>query len=216
MVTYYLSFLLFTIHWDVQDNCKVWTRNMIVMFGASYRQATSRIHLVWALKQWNVLVIYVVRMIIVLCFNILLLAMKLFGVANIPNFQNLGTVLWNLWFVPSIVSFAIPHPCLQICNYQMYYVVHKFPNLSRATIHLGIHVHPIAKGKCRESFKEMKNMVINEVYRTPTVTILPIVLLTSKTFFLSLVQWRWGRSYRAFKGWKNKSNFVKVCCFMLL
>jgi hypothetical protein len=51
---------------------------------------TSIIHLVWALEQRNVLVIYVVKMIIVLCSNILLLAMKLFGVAIIPSFQNLG------------------------------------------------------------------------------------------------------------------------------
>jgi hypothetical protein len=64
----------------------------------------------------------------------------------------------------------------------MYYVVHKFPTFSRAKIHLGIHVHLIAKGKCRKSLKEMKNMVINEVNNTPTTTILAIVLLTSKTF----------------------------------
>jgi len=65
----------------------------------------------------------------------------------------------------------------------MYYVVHKFPNLSRIVIHLGIHAHPIAKGKCRKSFKEMKNMVVNEVYYTPIITTLAIVLLVSKTFF---------------------------------
>jgi hypothetical protein len=64
----------------------------------------------------------------------------------------------------------------------MYYVVHKFPNLSRIAIHLGFHAHPIAKGKCRESFKEMKNIVVNEVYCTPTITTLAIVLLVSKTF----------------------------------
>jgi hypothetical protein len=63
---------------------------MMVMFGASCRQMTSIIHLVWALEQRNVLVIYVVEMILVLCSNILLLAMKLFGVAIIPSFQNLG------------------------------------------------------------------------------------------------------------------------------
>jgi hypothetical protein len=66
---------------------------MMVMFGASCRQATSKIHLVRALKRQNALVIYVVIMIIVLCFNILLLVMKLFGVAIIPNFQNLGIIL---------------------------------------------------------------------------------------------------------------------------
>jgi hypothetical protein len=49
----------------------------------------------------------------------------------------------------------------------MYYLVHKFPNLSRVMIHLGTHSHPVAKGKCRKSFQEMKNMVVDEVYYTP-------------------------------------------------
>jgi hypothetical protein len=83
----------------------------------------------------------------------------------------------------------------------MYYVVHKFPNISRAMIHLGIHVHPIAKGKCRKFFKEMKNMVINKVYCTPIAMILAIVLLANKTFlFYHLLNERRGRSYGAFKG----------------
>ncbi len=109
-MTYSLNFLLFTIHWDILENCKVWTKNMMVMFGASCRQMTSIIHLVWALEQRNVLVIYVVEMIIVLCSNILLLAMKLFGVAIIPSFQNLGIDSWNLWFVPSVLSFMVLCP----------------------------------------------------------------------------------------------------------
>jgi hypothetical protein len=29
----------------------------------------------------------------------------------------------------------------------MYYVVHKFANLSKATIHLGTHAHPVANNK---------------------------------------------------------------------
>jgi hypothetical protein len=42
--------------------------------------------------------------------------------------------------------------CLQTCSCRMYYVVHKFPNLSRVAIHLGIHAHPIVDSKCKESF----------------------------------------------------------------
>jgi hypothetical protein len=64
----------------------------------------------------------------------------------------------------------------------MYYVVHKFPNLSRAMIHLGTHAHLIIDGKCRESFQEMKNMVVEEVCCTPIVTTSTIVLTISKTF----------------------------------
>jgi hypothetical protein len=64
----------------------------------------------------------------------------------------------------------------------MYYVVHKFPNLLKAVIHLGTHAHPVVDGKCKKSFQEMKNMVVDEVYCTPTTTTLTIVLFMSKTF----------------------------------
>jgi hypothetical protein len=64
----------------------------------------------------------------------------------------------------------------------MYYVVHKFPNLSKAIIHLGTHAHSIANGKCRESFQEMKNMVEDKVCHTPTTTTSTIALFTNKTF----------------------------------
>jgi len=39
--------------------------------------------------------------------------------------------------------------CLQTCNCKMYYVVHKFPNLSRVVIHLGAHALLVVNGKCR-------------------------------------------------------------------
>jgi len=45
----------------------------------------------------------------------------------------------------------------------MYYVVHKFLNLSKATIHLGTHAHLIINDKCKQSFQEMKNMVVDDV-----------------------------------------------------
>jgi hypothetical protein len=45
MVTYYLSLLLFIIHWDILDNCKVWTKSLMVMFSASCKLVTSIIHL---------------------------------------------------------------------------------------------------------------------------------------------------------------------------
>jgi len=73
---------------------------------------------------------------------------------------------------------------LQTCSCRMYYVVHKFPNLSRATIHLDTHSHPIIKGMCKESFLEMKNMVVDEVCRMPTVTSSTIASSMSKSFLL--------------------------------
>jgi hypothetical protein len=41
MVTYYLNFLLFVIHWDILENWKVWIESMMVMIGASCILVTS-------------------------------------------------------------------------------------------------------------------------------------------------------------------------------
>jgi hypothetical protein len=62
---------------DILENCKVWIKSMMVMFGASCRPLTSRNRLDWALKWWNDLGICVIRIIIVFYFNIILCTMKL-------------------------------------------------------------------------------------------------------------------------------------------
>jgi hypothetical protein len=41
----------------------------------------------------------------------------------------------------------------------MYYVIHKLQSLSRATIHLGMHEHLVAKGMCKEALEEIKVLV---------------------------------------------------------
>jgi hypothetical protein len=64
----------------------------------------------------------------------------------------------------------------------MHYVAHKFPNLSKVAIHLGTHLHQVTKGMCRESFQEMKNMVVDEVCHKPTATSSTISLSMSKIF----------------------------------
>ncbi len=78
----------------------------MVMLGASCKLLTSRICWKWQ----NAMDICVVKMIFVLCCNVLLHAMKLFAMVIICNFQYLDNVSWNPWFVPPIVSFAIFHP----------------------------------------------------------------------------------------------------------
>ncbi len=40
--------------------------------------------------------------------------------------------------------------CLQTCSCKMYYVVHKFPHISKAAIHLGTHSHLVTKGIYRK------------------------------------------------------------------
>ncbi len=66
----------------------------------------------------------------------------------------------------------------------MYYIMHKKDNLTRATIHLGLHDHPVAKGCSKEMFKQVKSLVKNEVSCTLGSTMLAITLVTSKTFLL--------------------------------
>ncbi len=86
----------------------------------------------------------------------------------------------------------------------MYYVVHKFPNLSRVVIHSGTHAHLVEDDKCRESFQEMKNMVINEVYHTLIATTSTIALFASKTFlFHHICSTRMEKVLRSFSKVKN-------------
>jgi len=64
----------------------------------------------------------------------------------------------------------------------MCYVVHSLFDLSRATINLKTHAHPIYERKCTESLEKMKSMVAEEVLHMPNVTSFVISLATSKTF----------------------------------
>ncbi len=93
----------------------------------------------------------------------------------------------------------------------MYYVIHKFPNLSKAVIfHLGTHSHLVAKGMCRESFQEMKNMVVDKVCRTPTTTSSTIILFMSKTFLFHHLFNKDGKSFvEPLKGVKLNQTLLK-------
>jgi hypothetical protein len=53
-----------------------------------------------------------------------------------------------------------------------------------ACFHFGVHDHPIAKGECRETLKVVKNLIINEVKRSPNAKSFVIQLTTSKEFLL--------------------------------
>jgi hypothetical protein len=110
MVTYYLGFLIFVIHWDNPDNCKVWTKSLMVMFGASCRPITLWIHLGWASERQNALDICDVKMIIVLCFSIILGAMKFLGMGIVYNFRYPSSVSWNPQSIPLAVSYVILPP----------------------------------------------------------------------------------------------------------
>jgi hypothetical protein len=48
----------------------------------------------------------------------------------------------------------------------MYYVINKLQSLSKATIHLGMHEHPVVEGICREFLEEIKVLVEGQVSHT--------------------------------------------------
>ncbi len=47
-------------------------------------------------------------------------------------------------------SSYVPPLCVINCSGQIYYVVHRLKSISRIVIHLGVHKHLVANGKCRE------------------------------------------------------------------
>ncbi len=73
---------------------------------------------------------------------------------------------------------------LYIAGYsgRIYYVVHKLHFLSRVIIHLGVHNHLIADGKCRELLKETRRFIAEAVNCTPDVKMFAISLGAIKTF----------------------------------
>jgi hypothetical protein len=57
--------------------------------------------------------------------------------------------------------------------------------MSRAVIHLGVHNHLVADGKCRELVEETRKLIAKEVDCTLDAKISSISLSVSKTFFVS-------------------------------
>jgi hypothetical protein len=71
---------------------------------------------------------------------------------------------------PSASSFACKFChffplCVVDCPKQIYYVVHRLPLIIRMTIHLKVHKHPMADGKCRESVNKIKRLIAHLIQR---------------------------------------------------
>jgi len=74
-----------------------------------------------------------------------------------------------------------PPFCVTNCGGCIYYVMHRFQSMSKAVIHLGVHNHPIADGKCWEFVKETRRLIIEEVDPTLDANISSISLNVCKT-----------------------------------
>ena len=72
--------------------------------------------------------------------------------------------------------------CLNTCDARIYYCYSENPNMTKAAIHLGKHSHPVAKGTCRDSAKEISELIAEQVAKTPTATNSAIALSASKDF----------------------------------
>ncbi len=57
--------------------------------------------------------------------------------------------------------------------------------MSKAVIHLGVHNHPIADGKCRELVEETRRLITKEVDCMLNVKIFSNSLSASKTFLVN-------------------------------
>lgn len=61
-------------------------------------------------------------------------------------------------------------------NTRVYYIFSDTTSMTRAYIHLGNHLHPIAFGTCGESLNSITELIIVDVSKTPTATNYAIAL----------------------------------------
>ncbi len=78
-----------------------------------------------------------------------------------------------------------PPLCVADCLGRIYYLMHKLPSIIRVVIHIEVHKHPMADGKCKEFVDKIKRLIAKEVNYTLDVKIFAISLGASKTFLVT-------------------------------
>ncbi len=73
---------------------------------------------------------------------------------------------------------------MKLCPTRMYNIVQKQDNLTQASIHLGLHDHPMVEGHLRKMFEQVKYLVKEEASCTPWAIMSTIAFATSKTSLL--------------------------------
>ena len=76
----------------------------------------------------------------------------------------------------------MPPTCASACTARIYFAYSDNPNMTRATIHLGHHAHPVARGMYRDSTEVICGLIAEQVAKTPTATNSAITLSASKDF----------------------------------
>ena len=59
--------------------------------------------------------------------------------------------------------------------------------MTRACVHIGVHSHSLKVGMCRDSTKQLKKLIGEQVERTPSATNSAIILEASKEFLGELL-----------------------------
>ena len=72
-----------------------------------------------------------------------------------------------------------PPSCIARCNVRVYYV-HGNSTLTRAFIHLGIHKHPMKDGELRDMQERTRDLVGEQMERTPSATNSAIIMDATK------------------------------------
>ena len=76
----------------------------------------------------------------------------------------------------------MPPTFLSACTARIYFAYSDNLEMTRATIHLGQHGHPIARGMYRDSTEVICGLIAEQVAKTPTATNSAITLSASKDF----------------------------------
>jgi hypothetical protein len=96
----------------------------------------------------------------------------------------LGLILGRLiaWVTYDVCKMIVRTLCTLPLAMKHFGVMHRLQFMSKGMIHLGVHNHPIVDGKCRESIKETKRLIAEEVDHMPDAKISLISFSVSKTF----------------------------------
>jgi hypothetical protein len=96
-------------------------------------------------------------------------------------------MLGNMAFFAFASSFACKFYhffSLCVADYlgKIYYVMHKLPTITKATIHFKVHKHPMADGKCKEFVDKIRRLIVEDIDHMLNAKICVISQGASKTF----------------------------------
>ena len=74
--------------------------------------------------------------------------------------------------------------CLELCPCKLFYTVSKDLTISRACIHMGIHLHPVAKGDYRVTMDQIQEEVKLQVAKTPSAKASAIGIAVGKELLI--------------------------------